>query len=241
MFKNCLHCKLRFTKPFNESQKCWETRHRFCSRKCYDENRRGKPSPSPSTTFIKGNVPWNKGLEGFQAGGENPRWKGDALNLNCKICSKEFRVTQDRIATAKFCSVPCKKVWLNLPEVRLERSVAEKKRITEKIGEFRSALTALDKVIRHSLHYQLWREEVFKRDDYSCVFCGHRGDTLRADHIKQFALILIQNDVKTYDDARRCGELWDMNNVRTLCHSCHVSTSTYGMRVSNYQSNLKET
>jgi len=209
--------------------KNWLNRHKFCSKDCTFAFKRGKPSLS-FTTFKKGIIPWNKGLKGFLAGEKNSRWKGGLTTLHCKICSKEFQVIRKRATTAKFCSVPCRKVWLNLPEVRLARSVSEKKRINEKIGEFRSALTALDKVIRHSLHYKLWREEIFKRDGYSCIFCGQRGE-LRADHIKQFALILIQNDVKTIDDALMCGELWDMNNARTLCHSCHTLTPTYGMRV----------
>ena len=34
--------------------------------------------------------------------------------------------------------------------------------------------------------------------------------------------------IKSVDDARKCDELWDTNNGRTLCRDCHRKTDTYG-------------
>ncbi len=52
-----------------------------------------------------------------------------------------------------------------------------------------------------------WRNEVFKRDDYTCQCCGKRGGKLNAHHIFSF---------KKYIDLRL-----DINNGITLCKECH--------------------
>ena len=75
--------------------------------------------------------------------------------------------------------------------------------------------------IRSSFEYKVWRESVFKRDDYTCVKCGARSGKgqkvyLNADHIKPFSL---------YPDLR-----FDLNNGRTLCKPCHLETKTFGRR-----------
>lgn len=62
--------------------------------------------------------------------------------------------------------------------------------------------------IRHSLEMRLWREAVFKRDNYTCVWCGdNKGGNLNADHIQEFA----------YHPELR----FAIDNGRTLCVSCH--------------------
>ena len=73
--------------------------------------------------------------------------------------------------------------------------------------------------IRNSLKYKLWREAVFKRDDWTCVFCKKRGVHLHADHIRPFA---------KYPKYR-----FRISNGRTLCVSCHRKTLTYGGKVNH--------
>jgi hypothetical protein len=68
--------------------------------------------------------------------------------------------------------------------------------------------------IRNGLDYKLWREAVYKRDDFTCVFCGKKGGKLNADHIKSFAL---------YPELR-----FAIDNGRTLCVECHLKTDTFG-------------
>jgi len=41
--------------------------------------------------------------------------------------------------------------------------------------------------IRHSLEYFLWRDSIFKRDNYTCVICGKKGGILNAHHIASFS------------------------------------------------------
>ena len=35
------------------------------------------------------------------------------------------------------------------------------------------------------------------------------------------------NNIKTLEEAIRCPELWDINNGRTLCNTCHNKTKRY--------------
>lgn len=78
---------------------------------------------------------------------------------------------------------------------------------------WKGGITPLNKKIRSSLEYKLWRKAVFERDKYTCVWCGKRGVELHADHIKQFAY---------YPELR-----FAIDNGRTLCIDCHKTTYTY--------------
>jgi len=77
--------------------------------------------------------------------------------------------------------------------------------------------------IRHSPEMKRWREEVFKRDNFTCVLCGRKRKTgdrvvLHADHIKPFA---------KYPKLRL-----SLKNGRTLCKECHLKTDTHGVNLS---------
>ena len=53
-----------------------------------------------------------------------------------------------------------------------------------------------------------WR--IFKRDNFTCQKCKTKFETdekLEADHIMPVAM---------------GGDMWDMNNIQTLCDECHV-------------------
>lgn len=89
----------------------------------------------------------------------------------------------------------------------------------------------LYKQIRDCVKMQQWRKCIFEKDDYTCQMCWKRGGTLNADHIKQFAVILKENDVKTLEDSFICSELWDLANGRTLCNECHRKTETFARKV----------
>ena len=39
--------------------------------------------------------------------------------------------------------------------------------------------------------------------------------------------------IKTFEQALNCAELWDINNGRTLCKECHKKTDNYLNRWEN--------
>lgn len=84
----------------------------------------------------------------------------------------------------------------------------------EKHHWWKGGITPINKKIRHSLEYKLWRKSVFERDNYTCVWCGDKtSGNLNADHIKQFAF---------YPELR-----FAIDNGRTLCIPCHQKTYTF--------------
>ena len=82
---------------------------------------------------------------------------------------------------------------------------------------YRGGITPINMAIRTSFQYKLWREAVFKRDNWTCVQCGTGGmrqNPIQADHIKQFAY---------FPELR-----FEVSNGRTLCRGCHMKTDTWG-------------
>jgi 5-methylcytosine-specific restriction endonuclease McrA len=61
--------------------------------------------------------------------------------------------------------------------------------------------------IRSSPEYLSWRDQVFKRDEYTCQDCKALGVFLNAHHIKRFT---------DYPELR-----FDVSNGKTLCIECH--------------------
>lgn len=100
-------------------------------------------------------------------------------------------------------------------------SVEHRRKISEaqlKNFENRVKISPINLRIRGSIEYKLWREAVFERDNYTCVWCGARNGLgkhidLHADHIKPFAL---------FPELR-----FAIDNGRTLCKDCHAKTDTY--------------
>lgn len=126
--------------------------------------------------------------------------------------SKETRLKMSIIRFGK----PKTKGRTGMPHtLETRRKISEiHKKNREKNHFWRGGITNLNRTIRGSIEYKLWREAVFKRDNWTCVFCLKRGERLEADHIKPFS---------KYVELR-----FDVSNGRTLCVPCHKTTDTYG-------------
>lgn len=110
-------------------------------------------------------------------------------------------------------------------ESRKKMSLAKKGLYSgSKHPNWQGGITPVNQKIKNSLEYKLWRESVFKRDNYTCVFCKAKGVYLNADHIKPFSL---------FPELR-----FAIDNGRTLCVSCHRNTDTYAGKIRNYESNI---
>lgn len=96
-------------------------------------------------------------------------------------------------------------------EVCVKQSISQK---GEKSHFWNGGVSVINHIIRQSLEYRLWRESVFKRDNWTCQECGVIGSRLNAHHIKEFS---------KYPELR-----FDINNGITLCKVCHIKTDNWG-------------
>ena len=111
-----------------------------------------------------------------------------------------------------------------MPEIwRKKISLANK---GEKSYLWKGGITHKNTIIRMNIDYRLWRESVFKRDDWTCQSCQSRGKKLQAHHIKPFAL---NPEIRL-----------DINNGITLCKECHKLTDSY-LNVKFLKSNYAST
>ncbi|WP_461085758.1 HNH endonuclease [Spirosoma flavus] len=95
------------------------------------------------------------------------------------------------------------------------------------------SVSSLVRLIRRMDEYESWKRAVFIRDRFTCQQCGIRNGRKRvieADHIISIALLVKENKVNSVESARNCNALWDINNGRTLCHTCHEQTESYPTR-----------
>lgn len=129
-----------------------------------------------------------------RSGENNPSWKGG--KPKCKYCDCELST----YGSGNKYGVCRDHLW---------KEVSGENHWNWKGGPDTEALK-----IRKSRDYRIWREAVFKRDDYICQICGIRGGYLEADHIKPFS---------KYPELRLA-----IDNGRTLCKDCHLE---HGWRI----------
>jgi hypothetical protein len=86
-------------------------------------------------------------------------------------------------------------------------------------NKWKGGITPENLMVRWSLRMKNFRNEIFKRDNYTCRLCGRTRKPedrviLNVHHIKSFAI---------HKELR-----FDKDNAITLCLECHVRTDTYG-------------
>lgn len=81
--------------------------------------------------------------------------------------------------------------------------------------------TPLRLQVRNSTKYNEWVIRVFERDNWICQSCYKRGSKLEAHHKKLYSQIFEENNIKTFEEAMKCEELWNLDNGVTQCEKCH--------------------
>lgn len=80
-----------------------------------------------------------------------------------------------------------------------------------------------DKDKRKSFEGKIWRENIFKRDNYTCRSCGKTKCEIHPHHIKNYA---------KYKDLR-----FNIKNGITLCKQCHRE---FHLKFGTYNNNRKQ-
>lgn len=173
-------------KNFKEFQEKGHEAHR--GKSSWNTGKTKKELPQLSNSGVKkGNIPWNKGKKGatnsgsFKSGEEHRNWKGGIPK--CKICGKEV---------GNYLSKICKSCFKK-----------------ENHPNWKGGITPEEKVIRHSLEYEVWKLEVYKKDRGVCRLCGERcnNKNIVAHHLNNF---------KDFPELR-----FSVENGIVLCRSCH--------------------
>ena len=130
--------------------------------------------------------------------------KQKTRDRTCAFCGKAFLASYPS-SKKKTCSDICsRRNW-------------SQRQVGEKSHRWEGGKTQKNTLLRNDIEYKMWREEVFNRDNFTCVLCKERGGNLTADHIKPWAL---------YPALR-----FDVENGRTLCRHCHGLQPTTGTKL----------
>lgn len=162
----------------------------------------------------------------------------------CKQCKGDIIANYSAMSKPNrmFCSYRCKIIWRNknIPQSEKQRKATGERgkklytgikrslefRINnaernkgEKSHFWKGGLTDNNRKLRNSYKTRLWREKVFKRDNWTCRGCGARSGKnkkvyLEAHHIMSWS---------KFPKLR-----FIIKNGITLCKSCHKETDTFG-------------
>ena len=167
---------------------------KYCSLKC-------------KYKFQKNYTPWNKGK------------KGSTNSGSFKKGHKHIKGSEK--GQFKKGAVSWNKGKSPSPETREKIS---KKLRGSKSSRWKGGITEFYEHIRRIGKYIQWRSDIKERDKWTCQTCYKRGCYLEVHHIKSFYQIILDNKIKTINQAIKCEELWNIDNGVTLCQDCHSLT-----------------
>ena len=205
-------------KPWNRSIKGLQPWHNITGLKLGHGWNKGIKMPQTSginhPMFGKKHTPETLEKNRLAHLGKIPANKKPPIFCICELCNKEF--LKKNCTQGKFCSHKC--YW--------------ESKIGENMGEnspfWKGGITKVHNIIRKSREYKIFVANLKKEDNYTCQLCGTKGGILHTDHYpKPFSQILKENNIQSLEDALNCPEMWNQNNLRTLCIDCHKQTDTY--------------
>lgn len=200
--KDCRICGTTFHKKQNKSWKDWHEKAKYCSRRCSALSVRDKT------------IARNKAGVGKKASDEAKQKMSLARRgkPSHMLGKKHNEETKRKIKDSTLAA--------QTPEVRLKKSLSHR---GEKSYNWKGGRTSLKHAMRTTGSYIGWRTNVFIRDNYTCVWCGDgRGGNLEADHIVEVKTIFDKYKLINIHEILACEALWDVDNGRTLCKTCHI-------------------
>lgn len=164
----------------------------------------------------------------------------------CPACGKEEMLPPSKVKTKKFCSYSCankfavkKRRVCHLPQcfecgkrlskyqslTNLCKLHANQKRILPED----QLKCNINKHIRATTKYYLWRHECFERDGFKCQDCGLSSKAVRLQlhHIVSLSKLIFDYQIKNVKQALDEPGLWNKKNAITLCVDCHKKTDSY--------------
>ncbi len=152
-----------------------------------------------------------------------------AKNINCSAYSIKYYLKKYNIPINKMSLEGRKKVSKANSGER-NGMFGKKRELNPAYKDGKSPLAIL---IRQLLEYRIWRDKIFKKDNYTCQECGQNGYKLEVHHIEPFKELL-SDFLKEYDQfspiedketlirlAIKWKLFWNTDNGQTLCKDCH--------------------
>ena len=90
-------------------------------------------------------------------------------------------------------------------------------------GKIKNPNRSILHIIRGLFEYREWKNKILKRDNYTCKKCGIKNNLI-VHHIKSLKRIVDENDIKTSEQALKCGIIWNVSNGITFCKYCHYES-----------------
>jgi len=140
-------------------------------------------------------------------GEKNPSWKGGKIEIECEWCGDTKKVTPAK-KSQRFCSTECYMYWLS-----------EKRKNEAWVGEDNPMWKdGASDDRRYGRNWAKQRKKAKKRDKHKCMLCDSKND-LVVHH---------KRPLRTFDKTKTSWwkEANKLNNLITLCRSCHSKIHT---------------